>query len=286
LNYVQDANGNRITAGYTNGLLTSLTHSDGDQLAISYNAQGLISQVIDPAGRVASYTYDAGGQHLISVTTPAGTTQYAYIIGQGIAQEHALQTITYPGGNHRYFSYDVQGRLSRSQTDNGNNLTSYAYFPVGGYTVTNANGSTTTVLYDVNGKPGAITDALGNVHYIRYNTIGQPALFGSAGQPGSTLSYDDRGNVNLAIDPLGHASRFTSNSQFGGLQSFTNTLGATTNYSYTNQGDLASITQPDGSASRYVYNSQGQVVPEHRRYGPSDELHLQRPWSAHSAEQL
>jgi RHS repeat-associated protein len=259
-NYVQDANGNRVTAGYTNGLLTSVMHSDGDQLTISYNAQGLISQVIDPAGRVASYTYDAGGQHLISVTTPAGTTQYAYITGQGIAHEHALETITFPGGKHLYFSYDAQGRLSGSQADNGNNLTSYTYFPIGGYSVTDADNYTTTVLYDVNGRPGAVTDALGNVSFVRYDADGQPVLISQPGGPTSSLSYDRQGNVSQLTDPLGNTTHFTSNAQFGGLQSFTSPLGATTNYGYTDQGDLASITQPDGSASQYTYNSRGQVV--------------------------
>ena len=33
LEYVQDTNGNRITAGYSNGLLTSLTDSSGQSLA-------------------------------------------------------------------------------------------------------------------------------------------------------------------------------------------------------------------------------------------------------------
>ena len=37
LDYVQDTNGNRITAGYSGGLLTSLTHSDGQSIQIAYN---------------------------------------------------------------------------------------------------------------------------------------------------------------------------------------------------------------------------------------------------------
>ena len=69
LDYLQDTNGNRITAGYTGNQLTSLTHSNGKALTLSYNAQGRISQVTDPAGRVATYVYDASGEHLLRVTT-------------------------------------------------------------------------------------------------------------------------------------------------------------------------------------------------------------------------
>ena len=40
LNYIQDTDGNRITAGYTSGQLTSLTDSSGASLTIGYNAAG------------------------------------------------------------------------------------------------------------------------------------------------------------------------------------------------------------------------------------------------------
>ena len=50
LNYIQDTNGNRITAGYTSGRLTSLTASSGQSIDIAYNAAGLISSVTDSAG--------------------------------------------------------------------------------------------------------------------------------------------------------------------------------------------------------------------------------------------
>ena len=83
LNYIQDSNGNRITAHYTGTLLTSLTHSNGDQLTIGYNAQGLISQVTDPAGNVTTYGYDSN-QQLISVANAQGTYRYTYINGQGL----------------------------------------------------------------------------------------------------------------------------------------------------------------------------------------------------------
>src|SRR5262249_31849350 len=59
--FLQDPHGARITAGYNGTRLTSLTHSDGQQLLLSYNGQGSLSQVTAPAGRVATYTYDTSG---------------------------------------------------------------------------------------------------------------------------------------------------------------------------------------------------------------------------------
>ena len=66
LNYIQDSNGTRITAGYnSSGQMVSLTESGGDALTLEYNSQGFISAITDPAGETASYTYDAAG-HLLS----------------------------------------------------------------------------------------------------------------------------------------------------------------------------------------------------------------------------
>jgi len=48
LDYVQDTNGNRVSATYTGSQLTRLTHSSGVFLTIAYNAADRISSVTDP----------------------------------------------------------------------------------------------------------------------------------------------------------------------------------------------------------------------------------------------
>ena len=91
VDYVQDTNGNRITAGYTGGLLTSLTHSDGQSLQIAYNAAGRITSVTDPFGRKTIFTYDATNQYLISVQEADGSTYaYTYDTGSDPATKNAL----------------------------------------------------------------------------------------------------------------------------------------------------------------------------------------------------
>jgi YD repeat-containing protein len=68
LAYMQDGNGNRITVSYTGGLLTSLTAADGDQIAISYNTAGLITQLTDPGNEVTTFAFDPSNQHLVRYT--------------------------------------------------------------------------------------------------------------------------------------------------------------------------------------------------------------------------
>jgi YD repeat-containing protein len=79
LNYIEDTNGNRITAGYTGGRLVSLTASSGQSIAIAYNSSGLISSVSDSEGRTTTYAYDLANMDLVSVTSYNGqTTTYTY----------------------------------------------------------------------------------------------------------------------------------------------------------------------------------------------------------------
>ena len=97
LAFVEDANRNRITAGYTVALLTSLTHTSGQSLILTYNAAGLVSSITDSAGRTTTYAYDPTDEYLMSVTTFDGrTTGYTYDTGTDPTTAHALLSVTHP----------------------------------------------------------------------------------------------------------------------------------------------------------------------------------------------
>ena len=101
IDYVEDQNGNRITATWTSARLTRLSHSAGQFLDIRYTGGGRIDLLTDSTGRTVSFSHDVGGEHLESVTGIDGqTTQYTYSIGNGAAKEHALQSIEFPDATH------------------------------------------------------------------------------------------------------------------------------------------------------------------------------------------
>ena len=85
--FMQDSNGNRITAGYTDGQMTSLTDSNGAFLTLAYTSQGLISTVTDSNGQVTNYTYDTTNELLLSVSSPEETEQYTYVTDPNGAQQ-------------------------------------------------------------------------------------------------------------------------------------------------------------------------------------------------------
>ena len=144
-NYIQDTNGNRITAGYTGGQLTSLTDTSGASLTIAYNAAGLIASVTSSDGRAVKYTYDSG-EHLTSVTGYDGkVTQYTYIAGSNLATQNALASIQFPDGTSQSFTYNAAGQLAGTSQTGGADPVSYGY-NVGEVTVTDAAGRRQSIL--------------------------------------------------------------------------------------------------------------------------------------------
>jgi RHS repeat-associated protein len=259
LKYKQDANGNRVTAGYSGNHLTSLTHSSGAVISINYNAQGLINQVTDPAGRTSTYTYDAS-QHLKTYTDKYGTTTYTYASGQGAAREHALTLIAFPDGTHLAYAYDAQGRLIDEQRDGGASEIRYSYGPAGGYTKTDADGGATTTLFDDMGQVAQTINPLGQISRFAYDAAGNLAK--SVGPDGATTTFfhDASGNLTGETDALGNHYTLTYDPVFNRPLSIQDGRGNTTRYSYDGRGNLAGVTYADASAQTYTRDAKGEVI--------------------------
>ncbi len=257
LAYVQDTNGNWITAGYTSGLLTSLTHSSGQSITISYDANGRIACINEPANGMTTFAYDSSGEHLTSVTDYTGkTTTYSYITGQGAAEEHSLSEIDYPGGNHQYFGYDAQGRLANTSKDGGAEAITYSYGSSGEVDSTDANSATTRMFIDHRGLTIQTVDPLGNkTSYVYDANYNLTTLTDSEGKSFS-YAYDANGNITNSTDPTGHVTQFG----YGALSrmtSLTDANGNQTAYGYDAAGNTSSISYADGSSENWVYDAKG-----------------------------
>jgi RHS repeat-associated protein len=260
LNYTQDTNGNRITANYTSGQLTSFVDSTGDTVRFQYNPQGHISQVTDPVGRVTTYTYDNSGTHLLSVTDPSGTTSYTYVTGQGLPSENALASITFPDGTHLNFQYDAQGRLIGQSRDGGAEAVSYSYDTEGGVTVTDAKGGSSTYFLNEFGQVGKYQDPFGHFTTFSYDTNHNLAKEVGPGGITTTFSTDAAGNPVGTVDPQGNHLTATYDPILNRLQKLSDPLGNTTNYATDSNGNLLSITYPNGSNEQFTYDPRGNLT--------------------------
>jgi RHS repeat-associated protein len=245
LNYEQDANGNRITLGYNaQNELTSLADANPNDpleppqaLLLSYNSQGLVSQVSDSAGDVWAYSYDSQG-HLISVTAPGNLiTTYTYGGPGNNETANALVSITKPDGSVQSFTYDSRGRLSSSSTSDQETLT-YSYLGQGEVALMDSAGNTTTDWFNQMGLPAQVETPLGGIYRNQ---------------------YDENGNLTSSTDPAGDVYQYTDNSA-GSLTSITNPLGQTTTMTVGPLGELRSLTDASGNATQYRYDSGGNLL--------------------------
>ena len=274
LSYEQDANGNRITLGYNGqNQLVSLTYSNpsdpaepAEQLTLSYNAQGFVSQEADGTGNIWTYNYDAAG-HLLSVTAPgptaAGlTTTYTYDTGNNPETANALcqsptprlrgilhlQSDNRPAHRHK----PIRWEPDRSEFDNLH-LPGPSRGHVHGFC---RRPSHNLVQRSRPAIPGPVPAGRHldlplqpkrqphRLHRRRRRRL--PVQLRSERQP-------DADRQPARPDHTGDLRAL------GNLTSITDADGNTTQYGYSSNGNLLSITYPDGSQESFTYDPLGNL---------------------------
>ncbi|MBD1866887.1 hypothetical protein H6F95_06145 [Cyanobacteria bacterium FACHB-471] len=264
--YIEDVNGNRTQATYTDNRLTQLLSTNGDRITFTYNAQGHITQATDQAGRITNYGYDATGELLTSITTTDGTTSYSYVTTPGAAQ-YAIQSVTNPDGSQTRFEYDSQGRLSRQTSNGGTEAIAYSYDSTGGISITDTNGAVTRQFLNDRGQIAKIIDPLNRTTRYRYDDSGNVTQVIAPNSTVSSFTYDTDGNLLSSIDSQGQRVDFTYEPNFDQLASVRDQNGNVTRYGYDLKGNLTQITYADGSQETLGYNSQGNLTVSANRRG-------------------
>ena len=272
LSELKDGSGNMLVQYSYNsaGELTSTTMSNGTSTTYGYDADGNQTSVknLGLGGTVLSsftYTYNSRGQRA-SMTTAAGTTQYAYDLNG------ELTSVKLPSGELLSYEYDADGNLV-AVTDSTGGTTDYAVNDLNEYTsagtttftynangdlVSSAGGSgTTSYTYNDEGELVAVTSPSGSWTY-QYNGLGQ------------LVGEDDNGTqVSFEIDPLSGAivGEFSSSGgvvahfvQGLGLAEQIEASGAVDAYAFDGTSNTVALTGPTGSVlDQYSYTPWGQV---------------------------
>ncbi|MGW2439666.1 RHS repeat-associated core domain-containing protein, partial [Streptomyces goshikiensis] len=227
-----------------------------------------------PSGVVTTYTYDGIGRKLtetqVSDATPAGvTTSYAYNAMSRVVAE------TGPGVKNEITGVTHTARISRTHDEDGHLLTESTEDTTGGDAT-----RTTTYRYNARGLNDRVTDAAGNESTYAHDALGRVI---SATDPAGnvvTTSYTKRGQVaesvlkNWTGDPSGQTRDLVLVSKAydpaGRLASTTDAMGATTAFTYYDDGLKATttakqVTQANGSKkdillASTVYDGAGNPV--------------------------
>ncbi|MFF9283718.1 LamG-like jellyroll fold domain-containing protein [Streptomyces griseosporeus] len=255
------------------GLVLTETTPGGAKTAYRYYASGDLAETTSPSGLITSYTYDGLGRKAsekqVSDTFPNGvTTTYAYDQASHVISE------TGAGVKNEITGTTHTAAINRTYDEDGNLLSETTKDTTGGDPE-----RTTTYHYDTHGLNDSVTDAEQHTTHYEHDALGQVIGMTDAAGTHFTYTYTPRGEHATTIlddwtgDPSGTVRDLTLVSNAydpaGRLASETNAMGATTAYTYFDDGLPATttakqVTQADGSRH--------DIVLEARAYDAAGNL--------------
>nr|WP_240469175.1 LamG-like jellyroll fold domain-containing protein [Streptomyces sp. OM5714] len=255
------------------GLVLTQTTPGGAKTSYRYFASGDLAQATAPSGLVTAYTYDGLGRKTsetqVSGTFPNGvSTTYGYDAASNVVAESGV------GVKNEITGTTHTAKITRSYDEDGNLLSE---------TTTDTTGAdparTTTYHYNAHGLNDTVTDAEQNTTRYQYDELGQAIGMTDASGTHFTYSYTPRGQHATTVlddwtgDPSGTVQDLTVVSNAydpaGRLASTTDAMGATTAYTYFDDGLPAAttakqVTQADGGRH--------DIVLESNAYDPAGNL--------------
>ncbi|WP_438301107.1 RHS repeat-associated core domain-containing protein [Pseudomonas sp. NMS19W] len=224
---------------YRNGFLHR--RSRGDAVwTYRRNAQGDITEAVDPDGHVTHYHYDPQGR-LLSIRYPDSGRHVFVWNDLGQLVEESL-----PDGGVRKFSYDALGRRITAQDEHGA-VTQYAWDAVGRLIQTTLpTGATRAWSYSAYGQITAERDELGRITRYEYD--------------------DDLHLVSRRINPDGTRLQYRYDHAQLLLTEIENESGEKYLLDYTPTGLIRQETGFDGRRTAYAYDRNGHLL-EKTEYG-------------------
>jgi RHS repeat-associated protein len=242
---VIDRNGNTLTLTRdSNNNLTRITSPNGRWLQLTYDSSNRVTSAQDNIGRTVQYSYDTQGR--LHQVIDANNGQWTY--GWDPVSVDQMTSITDARGIQFLQNYyDGYGRVAQ-QLEGGSSIYTFSYVidqsnNVLQTTVTNPNGDQHVVNY-----PSAATTILNGGG--TGSSFVSPSGFRSGGYM-STETYaagrPEQQTFSYVRTPLSNL-----------LQSMTDALGRTTNYTYDVAGNMTSATAlsgtPDAVAASFTYD--------------------------------
>ncbi|WP_242504425.1 polymorphic toxin-type HINT domain-containing protein [Promicromonospora panici] len=278
------------TTSYLDNGLQSRVEGGGRVMTFAYTDAGRReSESVRMRGDdlTTSYTYDAKGL-VKTVTSPGGnvpganradfTTEYFYD-----ANDNPIRMrMPYPGGGHtdRDIKVDALDRTTASINEL-NKTSSFERSNTGQVdSVTDANGRTTRMGYDKNGRQTERTDAGNKTTRTEYDAAGNKIKETSPTGAITTYSYTDDGLLASVTEPRGNVEgadkdRFTTRYEYdlaGNRVREIDPLGNTMSTTYDANSRPTELTDARGGTTFYAYRDDDQI--SHVRQPDAPELPL------------
>jgi len=269
---------------------STITDANSNSIVSTFDSHGNLATTTSPLGTVTTYTNDYTYFPLGRITqVQEGSklpTSFVYNEPSG-----TIQSVTWPepGGSGSYvsssYTYDSLGNILTS-TSPGNNActsttTTFNYTTDGTYSqsdaiaqpikITNNLGKVVHLRYDSQARPTSVTDAVGNENDTSYNIVGQvlTTVAPATGQTGTGHSYTQ----NTYLWPGGPASATqlydesgtlvrTSGCTYGLEGELLGTSGNNDTASFTYDAAYRLLTSTDGNShsTTKTYNTAGYIA--------------------------
>ena len=251
-------------------------------------ANGYITSMIDPAGKVWTYEHDPITADLTSVTDPEGrTTTYTYdefgriltesgpggsstTYVQSGAGPTSITVAASPANRTTTIEYHTENDARKGKvkkiTDPLQGETVLTYTTATGdlATVVDPLGNTTTFAYDElaiianRGLPTSVTDALDKVTRTTYDTRGRVIRVTADDGTFTTIGYDLAGRRSTVTDPMGRRTRYVYD-DYSRLRAVIDPMNKATSYDYDMMGNLLALTDANLQITRFEYENHNRV---------------------------
>ncbi|MHA6833717.1 discoidin domain-containing protein [Ralstonia pseudosolanacearum] len=299
LTVVTDALGKRTTLSYGNTnnplLVTQITDPFGRSAQIGYDASGRLSDITDAIGMKSSFGYDAG-TFINAMTTPYGTTQFAY----GESGMQRWINITDPLGQTERVEYahptpgmsssDPQAPAGMNVFNEWMHYRNTFYWNAKAYAEGAGDYTKARLTHWFHSKDndhmtaGAIESTRepqeSRVWYKYANqpwggAIGpteQPTQIGRLRDDGTTelvqLTYNAQGNVTSKIDAAGQQLSYDyASNGIDVVRVYGLGINPIAEYTYDDQHNPLTYRDAAGKVTTYTYNAAGQKISETNALG-------------------
>lgn len=196
---------------------------------------------------------DDAGKMIRVYDTNERTVEFTYADGR-------LAEICDVNGNHRFYTYDENGRMVSEWNDEGICLYQNTYDEEGRI-VCREDGKKQAIHLHYNDEQRIITDRNGNQYQWTFNQHGLPASKKDANGNTCSYTYNVNGKPETIIDANGN-KRTVEYLGYGKPRWLTDQKGQRTEFSYERER-ISKITYPDGMSEWFSYNSQ-HLLAKHR----------------------
>lgn len=205
--------------------------------SFTYNANGDITQILQPGGALLNYEYDTANRLTAISNNLSERIEYTLNDAGDRTQtsiKNASSTIV---STHQ----QVFDELSRVINDQG------------------ANGQDTATTYDANGNPATSTDALSNQTQHAYDALDRLEKRTNALLDDEDYTYDADDRIKTVSDQRGFTTTYNYNT-YDDLTSLISPDTGTTTYQYDNAGNMTQRTDARGVVTTYTYDAINRVT--------------------------